>query len=488
MPVAALTLVAVASLLFMAAGLWHARRTLKTLEDFITARGSVGVGLSTATLVATVMGVWVLFSPAEVGTFGGLIALVGYALGSAAPILAFIWVGGRMRRLMPHGHSLTEYLWLRFGRGMYALTLLVMVFYMFIFLTAELTGMALAVRALSGIPLAVTAVVVGLPTLVYTAYGGLRSVIFTDALQFLFIFPLLLVIFGVAVAVLGGPEAIVRQVQATAPHLLDPTFRPGAETAVALIIAILAANLFHQGYWQRVWTARDEGVLWKSFALSAVLVLPIVFLGGLLGVMAKGFGLVEHPSAALFDLVEKRFPAWAALALLLLALPLAISSIDSLLNGLVSAFTVDLHRLRPVWRERRLLRWARLATVLLALPAIGLATQGYSVLYLFLIADLVAAAFVFPIFFGLFSRRYGAGEAVASALFGLAAGALFFPTPGFTGWLPLLGAGNLMVSFLAASLLSTALALLLTALRAWRRAGPEYDFTLLTRGVHPLGG
>ena len=488
MLVATLALVVAASLLFLAVGVYHARRAIRTLEDYITARGSVGVGLSTATLVATVMGVWVLFSPAEVGTFGGLIALVGYALGSAAPILAFIWVGGRMRRLMPAGHSLTEYVWHRFGPTMYGTTVAVMVFYMFIFLTAELTGMALAVAALTAIPLWVTALVVGVPTVVYTAFGGLPSVLFTDALQFLLVVVLLPVVFAVAVAVLGGPGAVIAQVNSQSPHLLDPAHRAGAETAVALIIAILAANLFHQGYWQRVWTARNEGVLWRSFALSALLVLPIVFLGGLFGVMAQGFKMVEHPSAALFDVVGRVFPPWAALAVLLLGVALATSSLDSLLNGLVSAFTVDLHRLRARQQAPRLLWWARLGTVLLALPAIGLATRGYSVLYIFLIADLVAAAFVFPVFFGLFARRYGAGEAIAASLVGLAAGTLFFPTPAFKGWLPLPMAGNLMVSFLAASALSSALALLLAALRSWRKAGPTYNFALLTERVQPLGG
>ena len=67
----------------------------------------------------------------------------------------------RMRRLMPQGHSLTEYAWFRFGKAMYVFTLGVMVFYMFIFLSAELTGTALALRLVADIPLGVTAAAVG---------------------------------------------------------------------------------------------------------------------------------------------------------------------------------------------------------------------------------------------------------------------------------------------------------------------------------------
>ncbi len=119
----ALAVVGVVSLLFMLVGLLHGRRFSRTVEDFISARGSAGLPLASASMVATALGVWILFSPGETGTFGGVVALVGYSLGSAAPLLVFIPLGRRMRQLMPEGHSLTEYVWYRFGRGMYAFSL-----------------------------------------------------------------------------------------------------------------------------------------------------------------------------------------------------------------------------------------------------------------------------------------------------------------------------------------------------------------------------
>ncbi len=482
----ALAVVGVVSLLFMLVGLLHGRRFSRTVEDFISARGSAGLPLASASMVATALGVWILFSPGETGTFGGVVALVGYSLGSAAPLLVFIPLGRRMRQLMPEGHSLTEYVWYRFGRGMYAFSLGVVVFYMFIFLTAELTGIALAVRSIANLPLLVTAALVGGATLVYTAYGGLRSVLYTDFLQFAVLLPLLPILFVVALLALGGPAPVVNQVANEAPHLLDLGHRLGYETGAALVIAILAANLFHQGYWQRVWSARDFGVLRRSFALAAVLVIPIVFLAGFLGVMAQGFGLVETPSVAVFDLVRQVMP-WAALAVLLLGVALVTSSVDSLLNGLVGGFTADLHRLRPGGGDRRLFRWARLSTVAMALPAMALATQGYSVLYLFLVADLVAASFLVPVFLGLFARRYGPLEAIGSALVGLLLGVLFFPTPALVAWNPLPGAGSLMVSFMAAAGSSTGLALFAWGIRTVRRT-PAFDFTILRERVRTIEG
>ena len=109
------------AIVFVAAGVLYVRGRALGIEDYLVARGSAGGGLATATLVASVIGAWILFSPGEAGTWAGLVALVGYGIGQAAPLAAFVFVGPRMRALMPHGHSLTEYVWRRYGRGMHLL-------------------------------------------------------------------------------------------------------------------------------------------------------------------------------------------------------------------------------------------------------------------------------------------------------------------------------------------------------------------------------
>jgi Na+/proline symporter len=75
-------------------GLLAARGRVRSVEDFISLRDSAGQGTMAATIVASSMGAWILFSPAEAGaTFGGLPAILGYAVGSAIPLLLFVPVG-----------------------------------------------------------------------------------------------------------------------------------------------------------------------------------------------------------------------------------------------------------------------------------------------------------------------------------------------------------------------------------------------------------
>ena len=472
---------------FVAAGVLSVRRRALGIEEFLVARSSAGTTLSTATLVASVIGAWVLLSPAETGTWAGIVALVGYSVGQAAPLAAFVFVGPRMRRLMPEGHSLTEYVWHRYGPAMYAFTLAVIVFYMFVFLSAELTGISEAVRLLADTPLWLTAGIVGVLTVAYTAYGGIRASIFTDSIQFGLIIPLLAVSFVAAVVALGGVGEALDPVKEKAPQLLSFTHGPGIEFGFTLIIAILAANMFHQGFWQRVYTVKDERTLRRGFGIAGLVVIPMIFLAGLLGVMAVGEGVVDKPSVALFSLVIAVMPDWAVLVVLVLALMLVMSSLDTLLNGIASVFTSDLARFRPSLPGSALLKSSRAITVVLIVPAIFIASKGYSVLYLFLIADLVCSAAVFPVFWGLYSRRFGGNAALISAVAGLVVGVLFFPTPEapyLTGWIvDIEWATQLIVSFGTALGVSAAISLLLTAVADRLKLAAAYDFAQLRERV-----
>ena len=196
---------------FVVAGVMYARRGRGGVEDYLVARNSAGSTLATATLVASVAGAWILFNPAQAGTWAGVAAIVGYGIGQAAPLIAFVWIGPKMRSVMPEGHSLTEFVWYRYGPAMYVFTLGVIIFYMFVFLSAELTGISKALNLLADVPLLLTALIVGLLTVGYTAYGGIRASIFTDGIQFVLVIPLLLITF---IGLVGRCRRVWRSVRA----------------------------------------------------------------------------------------------------------------------------------------------------------------------------------------------------------------------------------------------------------------------------------
>ena len=479
-PLVAILITLVTAAVFLVLGVWYVRGRSINVEDYIVSRNSAGTGLAIATLVASGLGAWILFSPAETGTWAGIAGLIGYGIGSAAPLVGYIILGPRMRRLMPQGHSVTEYVWHRFGPLVYYLTLLVVIFYMLVFLTAELTGIAEAVRFIGGSPLWLTAIIVGGLTVIYTAYGGMRASLFTDRIQFWIIIPLLLV---VVVAGLVGSGDMLATAAENAPELLSVGHVPGIQFGVVLIIAIIAAEMFNQGTWQRVYTARDVATLRIGFIVAGLVVLPVIFLLGLFGIMAVGSGHATEPSVAMFSFVVATMPLWAVVVVVVLAMVLVMSSMDTLLNGIASAFTTELARYS---KRTSLLSYSRYITAALIIIPIIIASQGYSVLYLFLIADLVCAAALFPVFFGMFARHFPGWAAFVSIVAGLVVGALFFPAPDFSAWNGIPGAGNFLYSFGGALVVAAVLSIVFAVISKAANTEP-YDFNRLTEEVQLIG-
>jgi len=383
--------------------------------------------------------------------------MLGYGLGSAGALAIFVAVGVRLRRVNPNGRTLPEYVLLRLGKPMYAVVMLTMVFYMAVYLAAELTGIALAAQMTYGVPLAVTASVIGLGTVAYTATGGLPASVFTDRVQTWLIIPLLSVVFCAAMALSADSRPFATLAQ-TAPELLSFGNRGGIEYGLTLVIAIVGAELFNQANWQRVYAADSAKTAARAFLLAGGAVLLIVVAMGVFGLLAVAHGAADVPSVAMFTYVLQALPGWVVLLTMVLAVALVMSSMDSLLNGIASLFTVDVAKLTSKTSDARALRPARWITFALAVGAIAVATKGVSVLYLFLLADLVCVAAAFPVVYCLYSSRPGGRGAVVSTAVGLVAGAALFPPPDFSR-------GNLLHAFVVALAAPALVSMLLTSAR-----------------------
>lgn len=367
-----------------------ARRRKGSLDDYVTARNSqtsTTLGLS---FVASGMGAWILFAPPEIGAFVGPLALAGYALGSALPFIVLGLYGPAIRRALPEGRSIAEFADACYGRGVRHWVTLVSVIYMACFLAAELTAIGAITSLLSDVPPSWVIIGVTLTTLLYTVSGGLRASLATDRWQAWLLLALLVIVSSVTLWRLPAmPSGSVLPSIPTASAL---------SVALTLVIAVTAANLFHQGYWQRVWAARDNQSLERGAWVGGVATVVIVMVIGGLGMMAAMSGIaLGEPPMPFFALLNNA-PPWVAMVALVLAVTLVASSVDTLQSGIASLIV---SRSEQPGVSIALTRWM---TVLLMVPVVVIALQGLSVLRLFLIADLLCAAIVVPVLLGLWQR------------------------------------------------------------------------------------
>ena len=418
------------SLIFALFGFYHSKKN-QGLNNYLTANRNIGLFSLTTSLTASALGAWILFGPASAATWGGIGAIIGYSLGTAFPMFFFIFLGKKIRNQFPKGSTLIEFMRKKFGKSLFKLILLMTVFYMFIFLCAEVTAVAVLINYISGTELWITAFIVLLSTLVYTLYGGLKASIFTDNIQMIVIIVLLLISF-IYINSFTSSQFSFNFIKEKNPHLLSNSYVPSYTSGLTFFIAVAATNLFHQGNWQRIYAAKNFHTLRKSLIISFLIIIPVVFFMGFTGLVSYSIDPSIRPDLGFFSLLLKEQTTFLSLLVIFLGLALTISTIDTLINAISSLIIVDGKATVNFNKKINYLKFSRYIIIFLSIISFVIASKGFDILYLFLLADLFCCAFVLTVFYSFYNRNINEKTAYVSIMIGLIGGFLMFPSPDFT--------------------------------------------------------
>ena len=260
-------------------------------------------------------------------------------------------------------------------------------------------------------------------------YGGLRASIFTDNIQFLIILILLLISF-INLISLNFNEFNFEFIKQNKPDLLSFDYLPNFTAGLTFFIAVAATNLFHQGNWQRVYAAQNNKVLKKSLIVSFLIIIPIVFFMGFSGLVAVSINSTVVPDLAFFSLLLKEQTLMLSVIVIVLAISLTISSIDTLINAISSLIVVD--GSKALNFKGDYLKLSKYFIICLSIIAFAIASKGLSILYLFLLADLLCCAAVLTVFYSFYDKKLNEKNAYLSILIGLFVGLILFPSPDFS--------------------------------------------------------
>ena len=425
-----LILVIIISLTFVFLGLYISKK-YQGLNNYLTANRNIGLFSLTTSLTASALGAWILFGPVSAATWGGIGSVIGYSLGTAFPMFFLIYLGKKIRKEFPKGSSLIEFMRKKFGKSLFKLILLMTIFYMFIFLCAEVTAVSVLINYISGTELWITALIVLISTLAYTLYGGLRASIFTDNIQMIVIGVLLLISLSYITSFTGS-EFSFEFIKEKNPHLLSPSYIPSYTAGLTFFIAVAATNLFHQGNWQRVYAAKNFETLRKSLIISFFIIVPIVFYMGFTGMVAFSIDPSTRPDLGFFSLLLKEQKEILSLVVIILGLALTISTVDTLVNAISSLIVIDGKATFNLNKKTNYFNFSKYLIVLLSAVSFIIASKGFDILYLFLLADLFCCAFVLTVFYSFYDKSINENAAYLSIIIGLIGGFLIFPTPDFS--------------------------------------------------------
>ena len=424
----AVILTLILSIIFLASGIYYSRKH-KGLNNYLIANRSIGVFSLTTSFVSSALGAWILFGPASAATWGGIGAVIGYALGTAFPLFILIYLGEKFRKLFPKARTLIEVVRLKFGKQLFKLILFLTVFYMVIFLIAEVTAVSILVNYISGTSLWITALIVVTTSLVYTLYGGLRASIFTDTIQFI-VFVILLIIALSYLVSFNSEQFSFEFIKLNKPNLLSFNYLPNFTAGLTFFIAVAATNLFHQGNWQRVYAAKNNHILKKSLLFSFFIIIPIVFFMGFSGLVATSVNSTVVPDLAFFSLLFKEQIIMLSVIVVILGISLTISSIDTLINAISSLIIVDGNKI--INFKGDYFKLSNYLIISISIIVFVVASKGLSILYLFLLADLFCCSAVLTLFYSFYNKSIKEKNAYISILIGLIFGLLLFPSPDFS--------------------------------------------------------
>jgi Na+/proline symporter len=216
------------------------------------------------------------------------------------------------------------------------------------------------------------------------------------------------------------------------PQLLSSSYIPSYTAGLTFFIAVAATNLFHQGNWQRVYAAKNYKTLKQSLIISFFIIIPIVFFMGFTGMVSFSIDPSQRADLGFFTLLLKEQTQTLSLLIITLGLALTISTVDTLVNAISSLFVVDGKATFNLSKKTDYLKLSKYFIIIISLVSFFIASKGFDILYLFLLADLFCCAFVYTVFYSFYNKDVNERTAYVAIIIGLVGGFLLFPFPDFS--------------------------------------------------------
>lgn len=293
-----------------------------------------------------------------------------------------------------------------------------------------LAGAKLATATFPSLDLKQAVLIMGVTAVIYTVFGGLKAVIYTDTVQWLLLM-VGLVFIGIPLGytAVGGWEGIT--------STLDPSFLDiwNVEWQQLLNWAITIIPIWFIGMtlYQRIYASRDEKTAKRAWYLAGVFEWPIMaFMGVLLGLFARVavqqgmFEAIGYSAIADMDsemglpvLLRTVLPVGLMGLMMSAYFSAVMSTADSCLMAASGNVVTDiLSNVLPI-SEEKLLKYSQMATFVIGAFALLLATVMTNVLDLMLLSySFMVSGLFIPLIAALFFKKKDPVAAIAAMVSG----------------------------------------------------------------------
>jgi sodium-coupled monocarboxylate transporter 8/12 len=351
-------------------------RGQRNLDEYFLAGRSIGHVIVAMTILASLFsGISFLAAPSEGYANGPIFFLVTFGFFVATPITTVFFLPFYYKARF---FTAYQYLEERFSVHLRTLASASFIARVLLWLAAATYAPALALEQATGMPLWFTILCTGILTTLYTTFGGMRAVIWTDVMQLVVLFGGQLVILIVAISRLPGGMGQVIELGRQGGRL-DLSLSPDPTVRLTLWGLLVGAAFMHlvqmatdQVSVQRYLSARSLKEAQRGLWLKLWLVLPVsgVFYGT--GLVLYAFyqvhgdplaaGKITKADQILPYFVVNELPAGLPGLFIAAIYAASMSTISAGINSLTSASLIDFYQ--RLWRhpdlsEKKQLRIAR---------------------------------------------------------------------------------------------------------------------------------
>lgn len=423
-------------LIIAAISVWSIRKSKESPSDYFLANRNLGWFVIGASILASNVGsehiVGLAGSAARSGTVLGHYELHSYIV----LILGWVFVPFYMRSMV---YTMPEFLERRYNpQARRLLSVIQLLSYVITKASVTIFAGALVFNQFLGVDFWTGAIILVVVTGVYTIFGGLHAVMYTEAIQ------AIVLLFGSAILLFFGLKEVGgwHTLMTTLPKEKLNMFPPLSDKEYPWLGILFASPIVGLWYWctdqhivQRCLAGKNEQEARRGTIFAAYLkLLPffIFLIPGLIAYALKAQGkLVMDDTNSAFPTMVKAIMPIGLRGLLAGGLLAALmSSLASVYNACSTLFTMDIYqKLYPDTSEKQLVKVGRIVTgivVLLGMAWIPMMGRIPGSLYDYLqsvqsyLAPPIAAVFLFGVFF----KRLNAKGAYAAMVTGFIIGIL----------------------------------------------------------------
>ncbi len=333
--------------------------------------------------------------------------------------------------------TMPEFLEKRFdSRSRWVLSIVSIIAYVLTKVSVTIFAGGIVVSTLLNIPFWIGAISVVILTGIYTILGGMKAVVYTEAIQAVILLIGAATLTFIGLQEVGGWEELKTTVT---PEYLD-MWRPNSDPDYPWLPLLITSTIVGIWYWctdqvivQRVLTAKNIKEARRGTIFGAAMKITPVFLFLVPGIIAlalkmKGELDYDSPDQAFPVLMSNLLPSGLRGLVAAGLLAALMSSLASVFNSCSTLFTLDIYKkLYPNKPEIELVNIGKIATVIIVIlgiiwiPVISLLSDG---LYEYLqkvqayLAPPIAAVFLL----GIFWKRINSLGAIVTLSVGLVIG------------------------------------------------------------------